>query len=153
MVRRVICSSNTPLSQSYEPLDSPMQQIPSTPPRPAEIQSPAAGELSPWPQITPDGSCRVSNLPTQDVPDMVNNAIFHLCNVHNVGANTHVAISQQGTLSDGPEALHCKFLVLPGIELAGGLLPIFHYPNSFVNCNLNCVHCLCRVGRYCWRGL
>lgn len=88
MLRRVICSSNAPLPQSYEPLASPVQQIPSTPPRSAEIQSPAAGELSPWPQITPDGSCRVSNVPTEDVPDQVNYPIFELSNVHNVGAHT-----------------------------------------------------------------
>lgn len=118
MLRRVNCSSNAPFPQSYEPLASPMQQIPSTPPRPAEIQSPAAGELSPWPQITPDGSCRVSNLPAKDVPDQVNSSIFHLSNVHTVGAHT---------LSEGPEALHRKFLVLQSIELTGGLAPTFKY--------------------------
>lgn len=117
MLRRVNCSSNAPLPQSYEPLASPMQQIPSTPPRPAEIQSPAAGELSPWPQITPDGSCRVSNLPAKDVPDQViiQYSTCPMCTL------------LKHTLSEGPEALHRKFLVLQSIELTGGLAPTFKY--------------------------
>lgn len=131
MLRRVICSSNAPLSQPYEPLSSPMQHIPSTPPRPAEIQSPVAGELSPWPQITPDGSCRVSNLSTKDVPDQVNNPIFHLSNVHTVGAHT---------LSEGPEALYHEFLVLQSMELTGGLAPTLNYPN-FVICKVKLELC------------